>query len=86
MSAAGVAKLNFIVDTVDQDMYINIYNKVLPLSADKIGLQTNFLFQQSNDPKHTAQSTKLWLLYNKSKQFSTPPQSPDLNLIVHLWY
>ncbi|GFS89120.1 transposable element Tc1 transposase [Trichonephila clavipes] len=38
-----------------------------------------------HDPKHTAVIVKLWLLYNVPNQLHTPPQSPDLNPVKHLW-
>lgn len=53
-------------------------------SAEQMGLGSNFIFQQDNDPKHTAQNTKLWLLYNVKEQLFTPPQSTDLNPSEHL--
>ncbi|CAH2108158.1 unnamed protein product [Euphydryas editha] len=55
------------------------------VSAEKLGLGGDFVFQQDNDPKHTAYNTKNWLLYNVPGQLHTPPQSPDMNPIEHLW-
>ena len=85
MGANGVGNLHFIENIMDHKTYIDILKENLQSSADKIDLGNDFWFQQDNDPKHTAHNTKLWLLYNVKKQLCTPPQSPDLNPIEHLW-
>ncbi|GBO25385.1 hypothetical protein AVEN_12128-1 [Araneus ventricosus] len=38
-----------------------------------------------NDSKHTALNVSLWCLYNCPQNLKTPPQSPDLNPIKHIW-
>lgn len=85
MSAAGVGDLHFVDGIMDQYQYINILKEHLRPSAERMGLADNYIFQQDNDPKHSALNTKLWLLYNTPKYIHTPPQSPDLNPIEHLW-
>ncbi|XP_055385582.1 uncharacterized protein LOC129614761 [Condylostylus longicornis] len=54
-------------------------------SAKKLVLGSTWVFQQDNDPKHTARVAKEWRLYNDPKQLHSQPQSPDLNPIEHLW-
>jgi dipeptidase len=51
----------------------------------KLSLGNSFIFQQDNDPKHTEKRVKEWLIYNVPKQLHTPPQSPDINPMEHLW-
>ncbi|GFY44795.1 transposable element Tcb2 transposase [Trichonephila inaurata madagascariensis] len=65
--------------------YLKILQSNLHPSVQKLGLGSNFVFQQDNDPKHTAKIVKEWLLYRTPKQLHSPPQSPNLNPIEHLW-
>ncbi|GFS53891.1 transposable element Tcb2 transposase [Trichonephila clavipes] len=85
MAASGVGKLVFIDGIMHKMAYLNILQNNLKESADKLGLGSNFIFQQDNDPKHTAFVVKEGLLYHCRYQLNTPPQSPDLNVIENLW-
>ncbi|GFU88655.1 transposable element Tcb2 transposase [Trichonephila clavipes] len=66
--------------------YIDILRHNLQSSAQKLVLGTSFVFQQDNDPKHTANLTREWLLYNSPRQLKTPPRSPDINPIKNFWH
>uniref|UniRef100_A0A034WK54 Transposable element Tcb1 transposase n=1 Tax=Bactrocera dorsalis TaxID=27457 RepID=A0A034WK54_BACDO len=75
----------YIVRGLPNTAWFIIHSQIKLVSADKIGLAEGWYFQQDNDPKHTAHIVKEWLLYNVPHQLHSPPQSPDLNPIEHLW-
>lgn len=73
MAASGVGNLEIIESTMDRWGYLNFLKNNMKQSAEKLGLSDTFWFQQDNDPKHTAEIVRLWLLYNAPRQLKTPP-------------
>ena len=85
MSAKGVGNLVFIDGIMDKNVYLNIIQNNLAQSARKLALDSEYYSQQDNDPKHKSKLVMDWLESNVPNMLRTPPQSPDVNPIEHLW-
>ena len=77
----SVGKISVIV--MNAQKYKQILQENLMSSVESLELPSDYIFQQDNDPKQLAKSTKKWLSENNVLQW--PSQSPNLNPIGNLW-
>jgi hypothetical protein len=86
ITPGGVGCLHCVVGNMNADQYCKILTESLLGTLGDYDMDIgDIIFQQDNDPKHTANKTKAWFAEHHIEVLSWPPQSPDMSIIEPVW-
>ena len=86
ITSKGFGKLYRIQGKMDKDKYISILSEcLLGTLSDQQLRPKGIIFQQDNDPKHTAKATKALLISQGIPLLVWPAKTADMNIIEHVW-
>jgi len=85
-TSSGLGRLVCINGNMNTKLYIEILQDDLLGSLRDLKIKKkDVYFQQDNDPKHTVLLTRDWFLVMKVDVLSWPLNSPNMNIIEHVW-
>ena len=83
-SSRGTGMICVIKEGMNGATYQDIFEENLFESFKMLNLNADWVFQQHNEPKHSAKVTKRWFVQHNVNMLQWPRQSRDLNPIENL--